>query len=748
MSMSIINLTADSRVLASALPPGALRQRPHDPRSHGIRFGAAVFVGLLVLLGSARLAQGGEVTPAGMIGLSQNVGPQPMSAGSTTICPFEDAAHCQGIESGQFIHSIDRDLGHRIADDFRPATDTISRICWFACFVGDDQAGGFFECSGNTGGTPPPDDFVAVFYEDDLGIPGLPVAGQPPGGYSLIPDDKLPSDGGAGNSRCWRYTAPLDPPLLVTPGGCYWLEITGVGEQQAQGYCGVFLLDSQDGNNLAHQDSDEVWEPGDLVQRDLAWCLDSGIVGATDPPFSLDGGCGVLPGACCLAGPTCENRTHLGCVDVWQYPATGVFFPYQSCDSFICPSPINDSCYEAIEICIDQMSDPDLGSCVGGFPSSIGAACSVSLQDCFLPNQSCQPRTPGTDAFRCRQMTDNRLATTDGPNTVGTHCFGAGQNSFQADVWYSYEPPCTGKLTIRMCDQPTYDSMLAVYGTNVAGQPCDQICPLLVNNNSLPVRACNDDYCPGTAGTSGLATRVAKAGCYLIRVGGWSDWGTSARAWAARSEMDIGLLCYPLYELLAADSEAAPPRNRYVSFVPNNPDHDTAIRVRKTTPPMGDCWVTAPDANGLAGCGSSPVYHDWPFSVIHVGDCAIVPDATYEVAATLEGVVFSDPLIVGTVPRPDPKLWGDTVGEFNGGLWAWTAPNGIVNTNDFLAALQKFQNLPTAPHVTVTDVQSVSSTDPCLNRVTNIADVFILIQAFQGNAYPFTTDPASCPPCP
>ena len=53
-----------------------------------------------------------------------------------------------------------------------------------------------------------------------------------------------------------------------------------------------------------------------------------------------------------------------------------------------------------------------------------------------------------------------------------------------------------------------------------------------------------------------------------------------------------------------------------------------------------------------------------------------------------------------------------------------------------------------SPHVTVVDVQSVSAIDPCLNRQTNIADVFILIQAFQGNNYPFTVNPASCQACP
>ncbi len=667
----------------------------------------------------------------------------------TPVCPFEDAAHCQGMESGNGYESIDRARGRRIADDFRPATDTISRVCWFPCFLGGDQYfGPWFECSGNTGGTPPPDDFVAVFYEDEMGLPGLPVAGQPPGGYSLIPDDKLPADGGMGNNRCWRYTAPFDPPLSVTPGNCYWMEITGVGEDQAEGYCEVYHANSLDGNGWSYSDNDGAYSLNDLFMIDLSWCLDGGIAGATNPPISLDGGCGdSMPTACCVAGPTgpiCNDGTYRDCVGTpsaptWPQP---VPFLYSSCGEVgECPRPANDNCADAFPVCTDMVADPDVGHCAGN-PWWVPwrEACSISQQDCYFApgGDFCVPYADGQDSFRCWVETDNRLATTDGPVNPAPNCPGA---SFQADVWYTFTPPCTGTLVLFFCSPPFenwFDAYLQVFSTQSPFDTCP--CPASTTSSL----GCADILCGHI--DYGFETRVAYQSCVLIRLGGYSPSGTLPGANQQKSAFDLGMFCDPLSGVVAVAGSLNYAKNRYLTFTPNNPASDVALRVRKTTPPTGDCWVTAPDANGLARCGSSPFYRQWPESVIHVGDCAIVPDATYELAATLEGVVFSDPLIVSTVPRPEPKFWGDTVGAFESG--AWTAPNGVVNTNDFLAALQKFQNLPTAPHVTVTDVQSVSSTDPCLNRVTNIADVFILIQAFQGNAYPFTTDPASCPPCP
>lgn len=187
------------------------------------------------------------------------------------------------------------------------------------------------------------------------------------------------------------------------------------------------------------------------------------------------------------------------------------------------------------------------------------------------------------------------------------------------------------------------------------------------------------------------------------------------------------------------------PKNRYISFVPNTllPLEYKVYKVPSGAP-IG--WVSAPDGAGMATVVAGPVSRTWPEAVIHVGDCEIVPAAEYVIRAS-DGVADSAPLTLPTIAQPAPKFWGDTVGGFSG---SWEPANGVVNVNDFVAALQRFQSLPTAPHVSIVDVvgAGLPGQEACLNRLGNVSDVFNLIKAFQGQAYPFTTDPGSCPVCP
>lgn len=198
-------------------------------------------------------------------------------------------------------------------------------------------------------------------------------------------------------------------------------------------------------------------------------------------------------------------------------------------------------------------------------------------------------------------------------------------------------------------------------------------------------------------------------------------------------------------------SAAAPddvPKNRYFSFTPPAWGTPTAIKVTRIAPgPAVEVgWVFEPDGQDIAGLSATPAVQTWSGSVIHVGDCAVIPGATYEVRSTPDIITYSPPFTVSTAAPPLDKFWGDTVGTLESG--AWTPPNGFMNVNDITAALQYIQALPSAPPLTWVDVQSVSSGNPCLNRLVNTSDVFMLVKAFQADAYPFTTDPATCPPCP
>ncbi|MBI4717263.1 MAG: proprotein convertase P-domain-containing protein [Planctomycetes bacterium] len=180
-------------------------------------------------------------------------------------------------------------------------------------------------------------------------------------------------------------------------------------------------------------------------------------------------------------------------------------------------------------------------------------------------------------------------------------------------------------------------------------------------------------------------------------------------------------------------------KNRYVSFAPNNDTLTVGFRVELTGGPgtpgaLG--YVGTPDAEGIARIVAAPVLRAWPEPAVHIGDCPIVPVASYAVSTTVDGLVFSAPLALSTIAQPAPKFWGDTVGDFAG---VWSGPNGVVNVSDFVAALQKFQGLVSAPHLTWVDVH-----DQVPNEVANFTDIFYLVKAFQGDAYPFA-NPDLCP---
>ncbi|UCE62004.1 MAG: hypothetical protein JSU63_09815, partial [Phycisphaerales bacterium] len=76
----------------------------------------------------------------------------------------------------------------------------------------------------------------------------------------------------------------------------------------------------------------------------------------------------------------------------------------------------------------------------------------------------------------------------------------------------------------------------------------------------------------------------------------------------------------------------------------------------------------------------------WP-EVVHIGDCEIIPAATYAIRSSMDGLILGEPLVLGTIERPDPWYYGDTVGIGLGqpAPFGFSVPNGIVNVNDVQA---------------------------------------------------------------
>jgi len=198
-------------------------------------------------------------------------------------------------------------------------------------------------------------------------------------------------------------------------------------------------------------------------------------------------------------------------------------------------------------------------------------------------------------------------------------------------------------------------------------------------------------------------------------------------------------------------------KNRYVSLLTNDETGPTAYRVDMTasayfpesTGVSG--WVDQPNANNVSRVVHDPVYReDWP-RVIYVGDCEIVPVATYEFSATTDGSTFFNTFEVATIHKPGPRYYGDIVGVGTGDLLplpGFTPPNRVVNVTDVQAFVLTFQGA-SSPSTHPTWVDLHGDGDGCPpNFVVNVSDLQRIKFGFQGQRYddaPDQWDPADCP---
>ena len=201
-------------------------------------------------------------------------------------------------------------------------------------------------------------------------------------------------------------------------------------------------------------------------------------------------------------------------------------------------------------------------------------------------------------------------------------------------------------------------------------------------------------------------------------------------------------------------------KNRYLSFDPNNDAQAVAFQIELTAGPDAPAmlgWVGAPydpscqkddgsPLNPPASCAGldalarivpDPVIRLWTEPVIHIGDCPIVPTATYALRGSHDGVLFSDPLSLQTIAKPGSRFWADVAGSKVG--TTWQPPDEIINVNDVQAALARFSLDPEAPHKTWIDIDGESP-----NYLINVTDVQQILLAFLDRPYPFSS-PAGCP---
>ena len=178
-------------------------------------------------------------------------------------------------------------------------------------------------------------------------------------------------------------------------------------------------------------------------------------------------------------------------------------------------------------------------------------------------------------------------------------------------------------------------------------------------------------------------------------------------------------------------------KNRYISIDPTaggaNLGKAFAIRVTLTDSLQFEAaegmtwWVGEPDENCMAGLVDSELTRDWSdCPTLYIGDCGIVPVSEYTLVGVYSGGHSSEPFVFMTSLRPNAgKWWGDAVGSFTGDAGippnVWTAPQGVTNFDEVVAALKTFQdkNAITATHTSITDIHPRVP-----NRIVNIDDVF------------------------
>ncbi len=220
-----------------------------------------------------------------------------------------------------------------------------------------------------------------------------------------------------------------------------------------------------------------------------------------------------------------------------------------------------------------------------------------------------------------------------------------------------------------------------------------------------------------------------------------------------RCSGDLGRAC-----IVNDDCEATIPKSAVCT---QHPDVGTA----------GPWWVQAPQEEPL-GCLPGPcgptdqfarvdatTYFDvWNLSTLHIGDCEMIPVATYEIRACLppDGAVCSDPLTVGTIAPPllFPALranYGDVAGPVGYITEAFAAPDGIVNVVDISAYLLTHQNYGTAnkpqTHPTWVDLHGLGDGSPP-QYILGVSDLGQILKAIAMDAWtedPGNLNPGQCP---
>ncbi len=280
------------------------------------------------------------------------------------------------------------------------------------------------------------------------------------------------------------------------------------------------------------------------------------------------------------------------------------------------------------------------------------------------------------------------------------------------------------------------DGVLCTAAVECPGGTCGGVCGVPLEESDLPI-GLREDL---------TDVRLPVAGTYFVRVGERPDDDISGETQLYRFTINVTTPPAAKPPVAAIDPFGFP-KDRYITFDPSA-NGITPIAIRVTVPGGGFKYVGNVQDLGSAGFFAELIataeFRVWPETVLHVRGCEFAPGNAYVVESTLDDIEFSTQFMAVTTAVPAPREFGDVVGSFNGVDWA--APDGIVTTNDILAAVLNFQLNPIAPHKARVDL-----VPKVANTIIASDDILAVVRGFASDPYFFGTDcsTGTCiPSCP
>ena len=517
------------------------------------------------------------------------------------------------------------------ADDFIPASPTLSKVCVWGAYIDPNvpaTPGPRYDC---TPGTTANDQFRIRVFNDAAGIPGTLL------GQSTVTGDNIAfgSEATSNTPRffAWNgasvrgYTLTLDTPITgMAPGATYWLEVANatfsVGGERCEWHWLMYRRPLADGELYAVSGISPGTSPGDILAggsvyvrgserpgAGLGFCL--GAPDGQGGTVPLDFASPPAPVGCCW---TCAGEpaitTLFSCMPNSNLPGTWV----GEDPTCALPRPefLNDTCCKAdLSNCGGSVAG--ILSCGNGIVEG-GEQCDDGNTD---PDDGCDAlcqlecgAPPGEAGDGPRIITnglfnfDTGCGNTDGPTLSKGE---GGDFAFVGDIWYEYKATCTGVLVVDQCatqtaetqeGRTTIDAAITIYHNY--DDPFNCPCPGAFVGRHPWNTSGGDDNCNGQFGSAGFLREITLKGeCWLIRSGSWAAspgvGGEKGRGLISVSCEQVD--CFPSAAVQAApvvDAAGATTtlrNNRFLSFQGGNSGKSQAVRVKFVSlPAPWDAW--------------------------------------------------------------------------------------------------------------------------------------------------------------